>query len=232
MAPVRTDPDLTSRGAPEGPSREPSVWSSVVAQAHGEGLGSLAEAVDRILCTGVSVDGAATISVAGVELVLLDLRLMLAAIDTVRPQGSFFSASPASCAPPRSPAPPAPRDESTDPAHFSAPPSAAPRASASDRSVETVRASPPSAAAAAHDDPHDHGGMHQGLVKLVLTLVNLLHEVLERQAVRRMGNGTLTPAEIESVGTALYAQTMEIARLRQLFGLSEADLTLRLSAPG
>ena len=68
------------------------------------------------------------------------------------------------------------------------------------------------------------------MVKLVLTLVNLLHEVLERQAVRRMGNGTLTPAEIERIGTALYAQTLEIARLREQFGLSEADLTLRLSA--
>jgi hypothetical protein len=55
---------------------------------------------------------------------------------------------------------------------------------------------------------------------------------LERQAVRRMGNGTLTPSEIENIGTALYAQTMEIARLRQQFGLSETDLTLRLSATG
>jgi hypothetical protein len=78
----------------------------------------------------------------------------------------------------------------------------------------------------------DRQGLRNGLVRLVLTLVNLLHEVLERQAMRRMDNGTLTPAEIEAVGLALQAQAIEIARLRQLFGLDEADLTLRLSATG
>jgi hypothetical protein len=62
----------------------------------------------------------------------------------------------------------------------------------------------------------------------VLTLVKLLHEVLERQAVRRMSGGQLTPAQIESVGTALLAQTLEIERLRRYFGFAERDLTLNL----
>ena len=69
-------------------------------------------------------------------------------------------------------------------------------------------------------------------MKLALTLVNLLHEVLERQAVRRMGSGTLTPVQIEDVGMALYMQAMEIARLRKQFGLSETDLQLRFSTGG
>ena len=69
-------------------------------------------------------------------------------------------------------------------------------------------------------------------MKLALPLINLLHEVLERQAVRRMSNGTLTPAQINDVESALYAQAMEIARLRKQFGLSETDLRLSLSATG
>ena len=67
-----------------------------------------------------------------------------------------------------------------------------------------------------------------GLVQLVLTLVKLLHEVLERQAVRRMSAGRLTPAQIENVGSALLAQTLEIERLRRHFGFAERDLTLKL----
>jgi hypothetical protein len=218
-------PDHAIHGVAKGPSREPSVWSSVGAQRHGEGLGSLAEALDRILCKGVSVDGAVTIGVAGVELVLLDLRLLLAAIDTVRPEGSFFSAFPASSPPPGPSTHPAPL-------HSAAPPidQSATRAATDDDAGIANRLRPPPATV--HDQPLDRKGPQQGLVRLVLTLVNLLHEVLERQAVRRMGNGTLTPAEIDDVGTALYQQAMEIARLRQQFGLSETDLTLRLSANG
>ncbi len=82
------------------------------------------------------------------------------------------------------------------------------------------------------EEPAGHQRPQHGLMKLALTLVNLLHEVLERQAVRRMGNGTLTPVQIEDVGLALYAQAMEIARLRKQFGLSETDLQLRLSTGG
>jgi hypothetical protein len=82
------------------------------------------------------------------------------------------------------------------------------------------------------DEPAGHQRPQHGLMKLALTLVNLLHEVLERQAVRRMGSGTLTPVQIEDVGMALYMQAMEIARLRKQFGLSETDLQLRFSTGG
>jgi hypothetical protein len=47
-----------------------------------------------------------------------------------------------------------------------------------------------------------------------------------------MANGTLTPTQINDVGSALYAQAMEIARLRTQFGLSETDLRLNLSTTG
>jgi hypothetical protein len=218
-------PEIAHGGVAKGPARGQQVWMSAGAQARTEGLGSLAEALDRILCKGVTVDGAVTIGVAGVELIMLDLRLLLAAVDVVNPDGSFFGSASAFI-PPEPPAPPAARSgRSASP--LPPDPAAAAR--------ETGAAGITSAldfTAALTEEPADRKGPQQGLMKLVLTLVNLLHELLERQAVRRMGNGTLTPEEIENIGTALYAQTMEIARLRQQFGLSDSDLSLNLSATG
>jgi len=71
-----------------------------------------------------------------------------------------------------------------------------------------------------------------GLGRLVLTLVRLLHELLERQAIRRMDSGTLTDDEIERLGLALMRQSEEIERLRRAFGLEEADLNIDLGPLG
>jgi hypothetical protein len=166
-----------------------------------------------------------------VDLVLLDLRLLLAAIDTVHPEGPFFSASSPGSAPPRSPPvqPSAARssaEATPPPATWQTPPHPADRAGGPSGGTAAAGVAPADAA------PHGRKGPEHGLMRLVLTLVNLLHEVLERQAIRRMGNNTLTPRQIEDVGTALYAQAVEIARLRAQFGLSDADLTLRLSTTG
>lgn len=71
-----------------------------------------------------------------------------------------------------------------------------------------------------------------GLGRLVLALVKLLHELLERQAIRRMEADLLSPGEIERLGGTLMRQAQEINRLRQEFGLEEADLSLDLGPLG
>ena len=71
-----------------------------------------------------------------------------------------------------------------------------------------------------------------GLGQLVLTLVKLLHELLEKQAIRRMESGSLTEHEIERVGTTLMKQAQEIEELRKLFNLEEKDLNLDLGPLG
>ena len=71
-----------------------------------------------------------------------------------------------------------------------------------------------------------------GLGRLVLTLVKLLHELLERQAIRQIDHGYLSEAEIERVGLALMHQAQEVERLRMEFGLAEADLNLDLGPLG
>ncbi len=71
-----------------------------------------------------------------------------------------------------------------------------------------------------------------GIAQLVLTLVRFLHELLSRQAVRRMENGTLSDEEIERLGVALMKQAEELERLRHEFGLEEEDLNLDLGPLG
>lgn len=71
-----------------------------------------------------------------------------------------------------------------------------------------------------------------GLGQLVLTLVKLLHELLERQALRRIDNGSLSNDEIERLGLTLMKQAQEIDRLRKEFGLQEEDLNLDLGPLG
>ena len=76
-------------------------------------------------------------------------------------------------------------------------------------------------------DPDD---VERGLAGLVLGLVELLRQVLERQAVRRMEGGTLTDEEIERVGLALMRLERKVRELAAHFGLSEEDLKIRLGA--
>jgi uncharacterized protein YjiS (DUF1127 family) len=71
-----------------------------------------------------------------------------------------------------------------------------------------------------------------GLAQLVLTLIQLLHDLLERQALQRMDAGQLTDAQIEEVGTTLMRQAEEIERLCELCGLTPADLNLDLGPLG
>jgi hypothetical protein len=74
--------------------------------------------------------------------------------------------------------------------------------------------------------------LKNGLGQLVLTLIKLLHEVLERQALRRIDAGSLSEEQIERLGLTLMRQAEEIDRLRKEFGLEEQDLNLDLGPLG
>jgi gas vesicle protein GvpK len=78
----------------------------------------------------------------------------------------------------------------------------------------------------------DESKVKNGLGQLVLTLVKLLHELLEKQAIRRMEGGSLSDDEMERLGMALMRQAEEIERLRVEFGLTEEDLNLDLGPLG
>lgn len=78
------------------------------------------------------------------------------------------------------------------------------------------------------EDRGDGTTTGDGLGRLVLTLVKLIHELLEKQAIRRMDAGTLTDDEVERVGRTLMRQSEEIERLCDVFGLDPDDLDIPL----
>ena len=74
--------------------------------------------------------------------------------------------------------------------------------------------------------------VEQGLARLVLTVIELLREVLEHQAVRRMDGGTLTEQEVERLGLALLKLNGRMDELKKTFGLSDEDLNIDLGPLG
>ena len=72
----------------------------------------------------------------------------------------------------------------------------------------------------------------RSVVKLVLTLIELIRQLLERQAIRRMENATLTAEETEAIGTALMRLEDTIRELGAQFDLSPEDLNLDLGPIG
>ena len=74
--------------------------------------------------------------------------------------------------------------------------------------------------------------VEQGLAKLVLTLVELVRQLLERQAIRRMEAGSLTDTEIERVGETLMKLEAKMQELKGVFGLGDEELNLNLGPLG
>ena len=73
--------------------------------------------------------------------------------------------------------------------------------------------------------------VEQGLVRLVLMVVETLRQVIERQAIRRVEGGRLSEEEIERLGLALLRLEQKMDELKRQFGLSDEDLSLKLQIP-
>jgi len=72
----------------------------------------------------------------------------------------------------------------------------------------------------------------KGLAKLVLTLIELIRKLAEKQAMRRIEGGSLTEEEIERVGETLMKLEIKMGELKQIFGLEDEDLNLNLGPLG
>lgn len=78
----------------------------------------------------------------------------------------------------------------------------------------------------------DEESATRGLVSLVLTLVELLRQLMERQALRRVELGDLAEDQVEKLGSTLLALDRQMAELREHFGLSPEDLNVDLGPLG
>jgi hypothetical protein len=78
-------------------------------------------------------------------------------------------------------------------------------------------------------DPENVG---RDLTALVLTVVELIRQLMERQAIRRVEQGDLTDDQIEAVGMTLMALEERMAELRDHFDLAPEDLNIDLGPLG
>ena len=106
-------------------------------------------------------------------------------------------------------------------------------AAADAKQIEAIRRQIASAAAARpprwNANPEE---VRRAVLKLVLTLVELIRQLLERQAIRRMEAGTLSDDETENVGLALMQLQETIADLAAQFGIDPSELNLDLGPLG
>jgi hypothetical protein len=78
-------------------------------------------------------------------------------------------------------------------------------------------------------DPHK---VEQGLAKLVLTLIEFVRRLLEKQAIRRMEGGDLSPEQLEDLGLALMKLEAKLQELKTQFDLEDEDLNIDLGPIG
>jgi len=108
-----------------------------------------------------------------------------------------------------------------------------PRADVSEGSVDAFETELRAVARALPDQigisPED---AESGLARLVLTLVELLRNVLEHQAIRRMDGGSLSEEQIEQLGLSLMRLNERMAELKAAFHVTDDDLNIDLGPLG
>ena len=78
----------------------------------------------------------------------------------------------------------------------------------------------------------DPKNLEKGLAQLALTIIELLRQLMERQAIRRMEAGTLTDDEVERLGQTFMRLEERMGELKKSFGLEDKDLNLDLGPLG
>jgi hypothetical protein len=78
----------------------------------------------------------------------------------------------------------------------------------------------------------DPEGLEKGLAQLVLTVIELLRQLMERQALRRIEGGSLSAEEVERLGRTFLALSERMEELKDVFGFEDKDLNLNLGPLG
>ena len=166
---------------------------------------ALVDALDKVLEKGAVVNGDLVISVADVDLVFLGLRLILTSVSKAEEISGKSFGNP---------------DKET---------------TAEDRNyIETLQRE---IRRAEENVPKliDLGNpkkTEQGLAKLVLTLVELIRRLMEKEAYRRVKKGSLSSTEIQKLGLSLKAVKKKIKEIQMIFGIEDEELNLDLGPLG
>src|SRR3954447_5119123 len=72
----------------------------------------------------------------------------------------------------------------------------------------------------------DAESVERDLLRLVLTIIELVRQLMEKQALRRVEEGDLTPEQVEGLGTGLMHLEEAMEDLKERYGLTTADLDI------
>lgn len=166
---------------------------------------TLVDALDKVLEKGAVINGDIVIRVADVDLVFLGLRLFLTSIAKAEEiSGKSFSN---------------PNKELT--------PEDIECIKRLQREIKKAEENIPKLINA--NSPNE---TEQGLAKLVLTLVELIRRLMEKEAFRRVKKGTLSSAEIQKLGLSLKAIKKKTREVQAIFGIEDEELNLDLGPLG
>lgn len=166
---------------------------------------ALVDALDKVLEKGAVINGEILISVADVDLVFLGLRLFLTSISKAEEiSGQSFDRSD------REPT-------AEDQAYIEK----------IQREIRKAEENIPKLI-----DLGNPKKTEQGLAKLVLSLVELIRRLMEKEAYRRVKKGNLSPTQIQKLGLSLKAVKKKIEEIQTIFGIEDEELNLDLGPLG
>jgi len=166
---------------------------------------TLVDALDKVLEKGAIINGEMVIRIADVDLVFLGLRLILTSISKAEEiSGKSFSN---------------PDNEFT--------PEDKEYIERLQREIRRTEENIPKLI-----DLGNPRKAEQGLAKLILTLVELIRKLMEKEAFRRVKRGTLTSPEVQKLGLSLKAVKKKIKEIQTIFGIEDEELNLDLGPLG
>ncbi len=202
---------------------------------------TLLELLDRLLDKGVVVKGEILLSVADVDLVYLNLGLLLSSVKTIEnaarrgghgetelisrqtsSRGEFLDELQLEAGGKDLASTPLPIENSQ---------------SRNDNGKTIARTLSPAVDNGRNQflEPKtniDQKNIEKGLTRLVLTLVELIRKLMEKQAIRRIEDGQLSAGEIENVGNAFLLLDEKMEQLKKMFDLTDEELNLDLGPLG
>ena len=166
---------------------------------------TLVDALDKVLEKGAVINGELVIRLADMDLFFLGLRLILTSVSKAEElSGKNFSD----------------RNREATPEDIE-------YIEKLQREIRKAEANIPKLINM--DNPKE---TEQGLAKLVLTLVELIRRLMEKEAYRRVKRGSLSPTEIQKLGLSLKAVQKKIKEVQAIFGIEDEELNIDLGPLG
>ncbi len=166
---------------------------------------TLVDALDKVLEKGAVINGDIVISVADVDLVFLGLRLILTSVSKAEEISGKNLGNP---------------DKGLTPEDMD-------YIGKLQKEIRRAEENIPKLI-----DLGSPKKTEQGLAKLVLTLVELIRRLMEKEAYRRVKRGTLSSTEIQKLGLSLKAVKKKIEEIQTIFGIADEELNLDLGPLG